>query len=119
MPAIYDLHEFSPTKIISGEIDPTKVVPIKYQPLPTNSAGMVIVNKNDDLTYLKRLSNLYAVKTKQSKFETVVDTAFTELEPVPPTVIPSSISIVDTSITSTAVQNAQNSTAAAGPGLSL
>lgn len=120
MPAIYDLHEFDPAKIISGEIDPKKVVPIKYQQLPSNSAGMIIIDKNLDLTYFKRLSNLYTVKTKQSKFETIVDTAFTELEPVPQDVMPISISVVDTSITSAAVQNVQNSTAAvAGPGLSL
>jgi hypothetical protein len=83
MPSIYNLQEFEPSKIISGEINPKKVVPIKYQELPTNSVGMIIVDKNSDLTYLRKLSSLYIKKTKQSKFESIIDTTFTELEPIP------------------------------------
>ena len=119
MPSIYNLQEFDPYKIISGEIDPKKVVPTKYRELPTNSAGMIIVDKNLDLTYLRKLSSLYTTKTKQSKFESVVDTEFTELEPVPQITVTvggidvSNIDVVDT------ITNPSDSAAAAGPGLVL
>lgn len=118
MPAVYDLHEFAPDKIISGEIDPKKVVPIKYQPLPTNSVGMVIVDKNQDLTYLRKLTSLYTIKTRQTKFESIVDTTFTELEPIPQEPIPSVLSNVFTSVIEN-VADTSTSTAAAGPGLVL
>lgn len=98
MPAVYNLHEFAPDKIISGEIDPKKVVPIKYQPLPTNSVGMLIVDKNQDLTYLRKLSSLYTIKTRQTKFESIIDTAFTELEPLPQDPIPDVLIDLDTSV---------------------
>jgi hypothetical protein len=119
MPSIYNLQEFDPSKIVSGEIDPKKVVPIKYQELPTNSAGMIIVDKNSDLTYLRKLSSLYTTKTKQSKFESVVDTEFTELEPVPQiTVTVGGVNVSELNVIDTVI-NTSDSTTAAGPGLIL
>lgn len=119
MPAIYDLHEFEPSKIISGEIDPKKVVPIKYQPLPSNSVGMTIIDKNQDLTYFRKLTSLYTIKTRQTKFESVVNTTFTELEPVPQEDIPSTLSNVDTSVVTGPINTATSTASVAGPGLVL
>jgi len=119
MPAIYDLHEFDPFKIISGEVDLKKVVPIKYQQLPSNSAGMIIIDKNLDLTYFKKLSNLYTVKTKQSKFESVVDNVFTELDLVPQIAVTAGgVDVTELDVVNTAVNQADSS-AAAVTGLTL
>lgn len=88
MTTVYNLHEFNPDKILSGEIEPVKVVPTKYQQYDINSSGMIIIDKTEDLTYQRKLISLYTEKTKQSKFESVIDINFSELERTPTSAIP-------------------------------
>ena len=79
MDQIYSLQEFYPPKIVSGEIDPDVVKNIKYQPYPTSSLGVIVLDENTDLTDDRKFINLYAGKASWKKIQQVVDTTFSEL----------------------------------------
>lgn len=76
--AIYELHELDPDKLVTGELDPNKIEPIKFQPFEKNSKGMTIIDKNKDLTNSKNFISLYASKPSQQKFNQVVDIEFAD-----------------------------------------
>ena len=42
--SIYELHEFDPDKIITGEINPDKIEPFKYSAFMRDSKGMSIID---------------------------------------------------------------------------
>jgi len=79
MDQIYNLQEFYPPKLVSGEIDPDVVKNIKYRPYPTSSLGVVILDENTDLTDDRKFINLYTGKASWKKIQQVVDTTFSEL----------------------------------------
>lgn len=63
------------------------VTNIKYQPYPTSSLGVIIVDENLDLSMSRKFISLYTMKSSWSKFQDIVDTQVTELlpnEPRPP-----------------------------------
>ena len=71
------LIKFDRWKILSGEIVPEKVVPIKYQPYDKNAKGATIVDLNvATLDNSKKLLSLHTGKTSQIKFNQVIDTSF-------------------------------------------
>lgn len=71
------LIKFDRWKILSGEIVPEKVVPIKYQPYPKNAKGATVVDLNvATLDTNKKLLSLHTKKTSQIKFNQVIDTSF-------------------------------------------
>ena len=74
----YELHEFDPAKIMTGEINPDKIVPIKFPPFEKDSKGMIIIDKNQDVSSKRILVNLNTQKTSQTKFNQVIDVEFTE-----------------------------------------
>ena len=75
---IYDLHEFNPAKIVTGQINLNTLTPINYQPYPTNVNGTVTIDKNSDLEFKRNLIPLNVTKYEQSKFNEVVDIKFIE-----------------------------------------
>ena len=77
--SIYELHEFDPDKIITGEINPDKIEPFKYSAFMRDSKGMSIIDKNTDLSNYRSLVNLNTTKTSQTKFNQVIDIEFAEL----------------------------------------
>ena len=74
----YELHEFDPAKIMTGEINPDKIVPIKFPPFEKDSKGMTIIDKNQDVSSKRILVNLNTQKTSQTKFNQVIDVEFAE-----------------------------------------
>jgi len=76
--SIYELHEFDPDKIITGEINPDKIEPFKYSAFMRDSKGMSIIDKNTDLSNYRSLVNLNTTKTSQTKFNQVIDIEFAE-----------------------------------------
>lgn len=80
MEKIYHLQEFSPSKIASGEINPETLTNIKYQPYPTSSMGMVILDENTDLSNYRRLFSVTTSKTTWSAFTQTIDTKFSEFQ---------------------------------------
>jgi len=71
------LVKFDRWKILSGEIVPEKVVPIKYQPYSKNAKGATVVDLNlDTIDNNKKLLSLHTAKTSQNKFNQVIDTEF-------------------------------------------
>jgi hypothetical protein len=75
---IYDLHEFDPVKIITGEINPDTIEPFKYYAFIRDSKGMSIIDKNTDLSSYRSLVNLNTTKSSQTKFNQVIDIEFVE-----------------------------------------
>jgi hypothetical protein len=82
----YSLEKIDPEKILTGELDPDKVVYVKYQDVPKNAAGNLIFDKNTDLTFVRKFVNLQVAKPTRGKFKTVIDCDFKEF--VRPTVDP-------------------------------
>ena len=74
----YELHEFDPAKVMTGEINPDKIEPIKFPPFEKDSKGMTIIDKNQDVSSKRILVNLNTQKTSQTKFNQVIDVEFTE-----------------------------------------
>jgi len=70
--------EFDPDKLFTGEIDPTVVVPIKYQEFPRNAAGTVVLDKNQDLEPYRNLFSLFVSKPSATTFNQVINTDFLE-----------------------------------------
>jgi hypothetical protein len=79
--ASYDLHEFDKDKVFTGEVDPTKIVPIKYQPYEKNSLGQTIIDSNKDINGLRYNIGLNTKKVSQQKFDQVIDIEFEEFLP--------------------------------------
>ncbi len=82
----YSLEKIDPEKILTGELDPDKVVYVKYQDVPKNAAGNLIFDKNTELTFVRKFVNLQVAKPTRGKFKTVIDCDFKEF--VRPTVDP-------------------------------
>jgi hypothetical protein len=74
----YSLEALDTEKILTGELDPDKVVYIKYQDVPKNTAGSLVFDKNTDLTFVRKFINLQVAKTTRGKFKTVIDCDFKE-----------------------------------------
>jgi hypothetical protein len=79
--ASYDLHEFDKDKVFTGEVDPTKIVPIKYQPYEKNSLGQTIIDSNKNINGLRYNIGLNTKKVSQQKFDQVIDIEFEEFLP--------------------------------------
>ena len=79
--ASYDLHEFDKDKVVTGEVDPTKIVPIKYQPYEKNSLGQTIIDSNKNINGLRYNIGLNTKKVSQQKFDQVIDIEFEEFLP--------------------------------------
>lgn len=79
MDKIYSLQEFYTPKIVTGEINPDDVNPIKYQEYATSSLGVTILNENIDLSNNRKFINLYTGKASWKKVNQVIDTKFSEL----------------------------------------
>jgi hypothetical protein len=77
----YDLHEFDKDKVFTGEVDPTKIVPIKYQPYDKNSLGQTIIDSNKNINGLRYNIGLNTKKVSQQKFDQVIDIEFEEFLP--------------------------------------
>jgi hypothetical protein len=78
----YDLQEFNNDKVFTGEIDPAKIIPIKYQPYEKNSLGQTIIDYNKDNDALRYNISLNAKKISQKKFNQVIDIEFEEFLPI-------------------------------------
>jgi hypothetical protein len=61
----YNLFQFDPIKLGTGEIDPTKVIPMRYTPIEQNNIGVVLVDQNKDLSNSRRF--LSAILRSKSK----------------------------------------------------
>lgn len=72
----YELHEFYRDKIITGEIDPNKIVNVKYISYDRNDKGLLILDKNKDLQFSKSFYSLATKKCSQEKFNQIVDIEF-------------------------------------------
>lgn len=71
------LIKFDKWKILSGEIVPEKVVPVKYQQYTKNAKGSTVVDLNTtSIDSTKKLLSLHTAKTSQIKFNQVIDTSF-------------------------------------------
>ena len=86
--AIYELHEFDRDKVFTGEIKPSEVVHIKYNPYEKNSVGQTVIDNNKDLSQVRNFINLNTTKASQEKFNQVVDIEIKEFLP----------SVIDTTI---------------------
>ena len=91
--AIYELHEFDRDKVFTGEIIPSKVVHIKFNPYEKNSVGQTVIDNNKDLSQVRNFINLNTIKVSQEKFNQVVDIEIKEFLP----------SVIDTTIADLAV----------------
>jgi hypothetical protein len=75
---IYDLYEFDPDKIVTGEINPDQIDPLLYKPFDRSSNGTILIDKNKDLTNQKTLISLNVSKTSNVKFNQVIDATIQE-----------------------------------------
>jgi len=48
--SIYELHEFQPDRLFSGQIVPTRVIPTKYKAYATASNGITVINENANIS---------------------------------------------------------------------
>ena len=60
--AIYELHEFDRDKVFTGEIIPSKVVHIKFNPYEKNSVGQTVIDNNKDLKIIVEARNLEEIE---------------------------------------------------------
>ena len=79
--AIYELHEFDRDKVFTGEIKPSEVVNIKFNPYEKNSVGQTVIDNNKDLSQVRNFINLNTTKASQEKFNQVVDIEIKEFLP--------------------------------------
>ena len=79
--ANYELHEFDPTKIFTGEIQPHEVNSFKYEAYGANTLGQLVIDKNTSIEGKRKFISLATKKTSQSKFNQVVDIEFAEFTP--------------------------------------
>jgi len=79
--AKYVLHEFDKDKVFTGEIIPSKVDHIKYNPYEKNTVGQTVIDINKDLSNARNFINLNTTKVSQDKFNRVVDIEIKEFLP--------------------------------------
>jgi hypothetical protein len=79
--SIYELHEFQPDRLLSGQIDPTRVIPTKYNMYVTASNGVTLINENVNITDLRSFISLYSTKISNTRFDQVIDSSFKEFPP--------------------------------------
>jgi hypothetical protein len=79
--AKYVLHEFDKDKVFTGEIIPSKVEHIKYNPYEKNTIGQTVIDSNKDLSNARNFINLNTTKVSQDKFNRVVDVEIKEFLP--------------------------------------
>jgi len=79
--SIYELHEFQPDRLLSGQIDPTRVIPTKYKMYVTASNGVTLINENVNITNLRSFISLYSTKISNTRFDQVIDSSFKEFPP--------------------------------------
>lgn len=81
--AIYDLHEFDPVKLATGQIDPMKINNIKFRPYTQTNTGIIQIDKNKDLSNYRNFFSLATSKPSQIKFDQVIDIEFKEFITLP------------------------------------
>jgi hypothetical protein len=81
--AVYELHEFDPVRLVTGQIDPNTINNFKYRPYETGSNGIYNIDKNKDLSNSRNLINLNSTKVSQIKFNQVIDIDFNEFVTLP------------------------------------
>ena len=79
----YNLFQFDPIKLGTGEIDPTKVIPMRYTPIEQNNIGVVLVDQNKDLSNSRRFLSAYTTKASINKVSQVLNLSFIEFLPPP------------------------------------
>jgi hypothetical protein len=72
------LEPIDPEQILSREIKPSETSPIKYQNYRKNDSGLVIIDKNEDLTFSRNFLPLYTTTLNKKSFDTVVKAEFEE-----------------------------------------
>jgi len=74
----YEIHEFDPVKIFTGEINPLEVNSFKYEAYNTSTAGQLVIDKNSTTDTKRKFISLATKKTSYAKFNQVVDVEFEE-----------------------------------------
>jgi hypothetical protein len=72
------LEPINPQQLLTGEITPTETNPIKYQKYRTNESGLVVIDKNEDLSFSRNFLPLYAKTYNKTAFDTVIKNEFEE-----------------------------------------
>ena len=67
--ANYELHEFDPVKVFTGEINPLEVNSFMYEAYDTNTLGQIVIDKNNfaqcvDVYYEDLISDPYYLFSK-------------------------------------------------------
>jgi hypothetical protein len=76
--AKYELHEFDPEKVFTGEINTLEVNSFKYEAYNLNTVGQIVIDKNNPIDGKRKFVSLVTKKTSQSKFNQVIDIDFAE-----------------------------------------
>lgn len=76
--ANYELHEFDPEKVFTGEINPLEVNSFMYEAYDTNTLGQIVIDKNNLTDIKRKFISLATKKTSYAKFNQVVDVEFAE-----------------------------------------
>ena len=74
----YELHEFDPVKVFTGEINPLEINSFKYEAYGTNTVGQIVIDKNNPTDTKRKFINLATKKTTYTKFNQIVDVEFAE-----------------------------------------
>lgn len=74
----YEIHEFDPVKVFTGEINPLEVNSFKYEAYNTSTAGQLVIDKNNTTDTKRKFISLATKKTSYAKFNQVVDVEFEE-----------------------------------------
>ena len=77
----YELHEFDHNNIVSKKAKPDLVVSTNYTPYTENESGLVVIDKNSDLTFQRNLISLTTTRPTQLNVERVIDIDFQEFVP--------------------------------------
>lgn len=102
----YNIFEFDPIKIGTGEIDPTKVVPVLHTPVEQNSTGVITLDRNKDLSNSRRLLSIYATKASNERVANILDLEFVEF----PNQTIAPVAVSSTTVTETATTDSQGNT---------
>jgi len=76
--ANYELHEFDPVKVFTGEIDPLEVNSFNYEEYNTNTVGQIVIDKNNTTDTKRKFISLATKKTSYTKFNQIIDIEFAE-----------------------------------------
>jgi hypothetical protein len=74
----YELHEFDPVKVFTGEINPLEVNSFKYEAYNTNTLGQIVIDKNNLTDAKRKFISLATKKTSYAKFNQIIDVEFDE-----------------------------------------